>query len=227
LSSHRAGEGFGGERELGITAQQIRIDEAGAAPPTDGKAFDLRVGIDCGYLYYADGGMVDTSNSAGLAALERALDGRAMDALAERWLAEYGRQNHTGRRRPDWDWSEWKPGQPIAWEDVFESLREDNLHGRRGCYAVFDLYFVDPTVADPEVILHFGAGPHVPTAEVGGVRINLKTDAIELLARRGRRGMLEQLWEWYRRRYPELSHLRARWHRMRELGAEAPGDGSP
>jgi hypothetical protein len=92
---------------------------------------------------------------------------------------------------------------------------------------VFDLYFVDPTHADPEVILHFGEGPHVPTAEVGGVRVNLETDAVELLARRGRMGMLEQLWEWYRRRYPELSHLRARWHRMRELGAEAPGDGSP
>lgn len=212
----RADPCCGGDREVALTAQPVLLDGSGSTTPTDGPAFDLRLGIDCGYLYYGEGGIVDTSTTFALAGFEAALNHQVLDALAKRWLAERGQQSRVGTRRTDWDWSDWEPGQPLAWEDLFETLRQDNLHGVDGCYAVFDLYFVDQDDDAREVILHFGEGPHGPTADVGGVRVNLDSGKVEFLPKRSRTKLLRTLWARYRQRYPDFSHLEPRWAKMRE-----------
>ncbi len=180
----------------------------------------MRVGIDCGYLYHAFGGLVEPSahDTPGLAELQAALTGQVLDALAQRWLSERGQTFRAGARRPDTDELDWEPGMPLCWSDVFEELREDNLHGVLGCYGVFELYFIEPSSEMPEVIISFGEGPHDPTEEAGGVSVDLETGCTELMPERGRARLLRGLWDLYRRRYPDLSHLRARWPQMSEFG---------
>lgn len=206
----------GGDREVILLAQPVRVDLSGSTIPMGEPAFDLRLGIDCGYLYSGEGGMVDTATTPVLTGLEGAINGQVLDALAERWLTERGKENRAGVRRTDWDGSDWQPGQPVAWEGLFETLREDNLHGVDGCYAVFDLYFIDQD--EPrEVILDFAEGPHGPTADVGGIRIGLDSGETEFLPNRGKAKLLRRLWGRYRQRYPEFSHLEVRWTKMREI----------
>ncbi|GAF68658.1 unnamed protein product, partial [marine sediment metagenome] len=141
-----------------------------------------------------------------------------LDALARRWLAERGKACRAGVQRPNTDDVDWEPGMSLIWSQAFEELREENLHGSLGCYAVLDLYFIEPDSDAPEVILHFGEGPHDPTEEAGGVRVDLETGCTELMPDRGRARLLRRLWDLYRQRYPDLSHLRARWPQMRRFG---------
>jgi hypothetical protein len=70
---------------------------------------------------------------------------------------------------------------------------------------------------DREVILDFAEGPHGPTADVGGIRIDLDSGAAEFLPSRGKAKLLRRLWGRYRQRYPEFSHLEVRWAKMREI----------
>ena len=219
----RADPCCGFDREVAILAEPVNVDASGCATPIGAASMDLRAGIDCGYLYYAEGGLADASRSPGLAALDAGLDGRALDALTTRWLTERGQDNHTGQQLPNLSELEWEPGLPLTWESVFKILREDNFHGPRGCYAAFDMYFIDPDHDKPEVILHFGEGPHGPTKEVGGVRINLETEKVKFLQISGRLPLLKYLWARYQQRYPDLSHLQARWLKMRELGPSIRG----
>ncbi len=74
----------GGDREVVLTAQPVRVDVSGSTIPTGEPASDLRLGIDCGYLYYGEGGIVDTVTTPALAGLEGAINGQVLDALAER-----------------------------------------------------------------------------------------------------------------------------------------------
>jgi len=209
-------------------AQPVRFNSSGHATETGVPPLDMRVGIDCGYFYYAAGGLVEPAacDIPGLAELQAALNGQVLDALAQRWLAERGKACRAGFRRPDIDDLDWQPGQPLSWSDAFEELREENLHGSLGCYAVFDLYFIEPDSDAPEVILHFGEGPHGPTKEAGGIRVNLETSDIEFMPNRGRAKLLRKLWDQYRQRYPDFSHLQARWSQMREFGIEFCGNRS-
>jgi hypothetical protein len=80
----------GGEREFGLEARPARLDDAGNATLTGEPPLDLRVGVDCGYLYYAEGGLADPAKVPVLEHLDLALDGRILDALARRWLSERG-----------------------------------------------------------------------------------------------------------------------------------------
>lgn len=219
---------YGGEREVAIVAQPVRFNSSGHATETGVPPLDMRVGIDCGYFYYAAGGLVEPAacDIPGLAELQAALNGQVLDALAQRWLAERGKACRAGFRRPDIDDLDWQPGQPLSWSDAFEELREENLHGSLGCYAVFDLYFIEPDSDAPEVILHFGEGPHGPTKEAGGIRVNLETSDIEFMPNRGRAKLLRKLLDQYRQRYPDFSHLQARWSQMREFGIEFCGNRS-
>ena len=219
----RADPCCGDDREVAIVAEPVNVDASGNATPTGAASIDLRVGIDCGYLYFGKGGLVDTSRSPGMAALDAGLNGRALDALATRWLAERGENNQAGQQLPNLGELEWEPGMPLTWECVFKVLREDNFHGPRGCYAAFDMYFIDPDHDKPEVILHFGEGPHGPTKEVGGVRINLETSKVKFLQISGRLPLLKYLWARYQQRHPDFSQLEARWSKMRELGPSVFG----
>lgn len=132
--------------------------------------------------------------------------------------SEGKQERRVGQRRSEVPY--WEPGQPLAWEEAFEVLREDNLHGPRGCYGVFDLYFIEPEDDRREVIIHFGEGPHGPTREVGGVRVGLASGDLEMMPQRGRSKLLRYLWARYQQRYPDFSHVEARWPRMREVGIE-------
>ena len=225
---HRSDPCCGGDRVCGIRAEPASVDASGRAIPTGEPSLDLRVGIDCGFLYYAEGGLANPSDVPALEFLDAALDGRALDALARRWLSERGRSVRAGRRKTDVDLdeSDWQPGQPVAWENAYEVLREDNLHDSQGCYSVIDLYFVEPGNDFREVILHFGEGPHGPTREVGGVRLDLKSkeaEMVEMMPERGCSSLLRYLWSRYRRRYPDLSFLESRWVGMREVGIGLQG----
>ena len=62
-------------------AQPVRVDLSGSTIPTGEPAFDLRLGIDCGYLYYGEGGIVDTATTPALTGLEGAINGQVHDAL--------------------------------------------------------------------------------------------------------------------------------------------------
>jgi hypothetical protein len=109
---------------------------------------------------------------------------------------------------------------------VFEPLREEDLHDPKGCYAVFDLYFVEPGDESGEVILHFGQGPHGPTRDVGGVRVDLPSGDVEMMPAHASAKLLRYLWGRYRRRYPDLSHLEARRSRLQEVGIELRSKGA-
>jgi hypothetical protein len=150
--------------------------------------------------------------------LDLALDGRTLDALAQRWLAERGQASRAGQRKTDEPW--WPPRQPLAWEEVFEVLRQDNLHGPLGCYAALDLYFVEPGDESGEVIVHFAESIHGPTRDVGGVRVDPTSGDLEMMPARASAKLLRHLWGRYRRRYPDISHLERRRARMREVGVE-------
>jgi len=196
------------------------IDPAVLLSASPSFVVGMRGGVDCGYLYYAEGGLADPAQVPVLEHLDLALDGRTLDALAQRWLSERGQADRAGQRqteKPDWQPG---PGRPLVYEDVFEVLRQDNLHGPLGCYAALDLYFVDPEDNSHEVIVHFTEGPHGPTRQVGGVRVDLTGGTVEMKPAHASSKMLRYLWSRYRRRYPDLSHLEARYAKMREVGVE-------
>jgi len=88
----------GGEREFGLEARPAHLNAAGRATPTGEPPLDLRVGVDCGFIYYAEGGLADPAKVPVLEQLDRALDGRILDALARRWLSERGQADRAGQR---------------------------------------------------------------------------------------------------------------------------------
>jgi hypothetical protein len=222
---YRADPCCGGEREFGLEARPARLNGAGHAAPTGEPPLDLRIGVDCGFIYYAEGGLADPAKVPILEHLDLALDGRILDALARRWLSERGQTDRAGQRqteKPDW-----QPGRPLVYEEVFQVLRQDNFHGPLGCYAALDLYFIDPEDDSHEVIVHFGESVHAPTREVGGVRVDLTSGKVEMMPEHASSKMLRYLWSRYRRRYPDLSHLAARYAQMREVGVELSTTGNP
>lgn len=193
---------------------------------------ELRIDADAALIMDEEGDPLETDSPAFLAALDDALTGPVLDALVRRWHKDKGEPVETGRRDEFLGLEDWELDDPVAWEQVFETLRMDVYIIDGVTYSAMELYNANPASQNDEVIIDFAEEldedeDEAPDGDddedddeypIGMVTLRLDA-GVEFEAEEGEEETLKQLWKLYERRYPSRDHLRARQAAMKKIGA--------
>jgi hypothetical protein len=176
--------------------------------------------VPCALLDIDTGELGDLSGEgspghAAFAELAGHVHGDMLDELGRMWFRGKRERVPEGDRKPLSTVSPWKPGDLVAFEDVFVPVREDMfiLDGR--AFLAVDNHCPEPTCECRQVIVEF-----VPSRgkEVAAMRVQPDGSCEP---ERGDPERLHALWAAYVRRYPGfLERLRARTEIMRSFGRD-------
>jgi hypothetical protein len=157
-----------------------------------------------------------------LAPLRDALDGELLDDFARLWLRLKGLPAISDEPLGDADLGEWKPGETLAFGQVFAELRADGYPVGDRIYEVVDLHCPDPDCDCSEVTLVF-VDPAGRGVDAGAVRVDLSSDDVSFDHDTDDETLVPGLWKRFVHRHRGISLLLDRQKRMKEFGKTLPG----
>lgn len=183
---------------------------------------ELRIDPDTAQIHDDEGEELDPEAAPLLEALADALTGEVLDKLVRRWHEDKGKPIVDGRRAEPLGLEEWELNDPVAWEQVFETLRMEDFSIDGILYSAMELYSANPGDEQAEIVIDFAETSEEEDEEdlpIGEVTLRAN-GTVELTPEDGEEKSLHALWAAYQKRYPTHEHLRRRAQIMRSVGME-------
>ena len=183
---------------------------------------ELRIDPDTAQIHDDEGEELDPTAAPLLEALADSMTGDVLDKLVRRWHEDKGRPIVEGRRAEFLGLEEWELEDPVAWEQVFETIRMEDFSIDGTLYSAMELYSANPGADTADITLDFAETSEDEDEEdlpIGEVTLRAN-GGMELSHEEGEEETLHALWAAYQKRYPTRGHLRRRAEAMRSVGLE-------
>ena len=181
-------------------------------------SFDIDIDSAC---VFPQGGTepLDLALHPAIAAVAARIDGAVLESLGRLWYRGKGRPDpeETALRAPTFELQGRKPGQRLAWDEVFYGVRQDLYAIDGETYEAIDFYCPTPACKCGEVIIHFAAPPAGGAESPGDVIAHL-SGKIEFDPCKDGHALLGRLWDAYRQRHPHpIARLSQRYLTMKSV----------
>lgn len=132
------------------------------------------------------------------------IDGDVLEAVGHLWYQGKGwaDPDEKSDERRVIQVESWSPGETVAWGEAFEGVRQDFYRVDERVFEAVEHYCVKAGCDCPDVWVDFPPVHPRGTPAPGAVRVNRSGTTTFEPSQQMNRGLLERLWEAFRRRHP-------------------------